>query len=117
MLKFLGMSLRGRGVANRWKYRQYGRRQPNQKERAMQPPNQTDEIKVIANIQRREKRAQIAADQTERDSIAWEMHQSGVTWEKVAEAIGFANGAIARRAALRYRQRTEVVIGMSEPQA
>ena len=83
----------------------------------MQPPNQTDEIKVIANLQRREKRAQTAMEQTERDCIAWEMHQSGITWEKVAEAIGFANGAIARRAALRHATRTEGVLTPQDPQA
>lgn len=89
----------------------------------MQPPNQTDEIKVIANIQRREKRAQTAADQSQRDCIAWEMHQGGATWEKVAEAIGFANGAIARRAALRHKAISDsdliagLVAGLSEPKA
>jgi len=100
VLKLVGMSFRGRGVANRWKARLYGRRQPDQKEQPMQPPNQTTEIKVLANLERRTKRSQ--TDPAERDRIALEMHQAGTTWEKVAEAIGFANGAIARRAALRH---------------
>lgn len=82
----------------------------------MQPPNQTDEIKVIANLQRREKRAQTAMDQKERDRIALEMYQAGTTWEKVAEAIGFANGAIARRAALRHHISLNPE-GIQDPQA
>lgn len=89
----------------------------------MQPPNPTSEMNLIANLQRREKRSRTATDQSQRDSIAWEMHKAGKTWQQVAEEIGYANGAIARRAALRYKAISDadliagLIAGLSEPKA
>lgn len=89
----------------------------------MQPPNPTSEMNLTANLQRREKRSQTATDQYKRDSIAWEMHKAGKTWQQVAEEIGYANGAIARRAALRYKaiSDADLIAGLSaalsEPKA
>lgn len=40
------------------------------------------------------------------DRAAWEAHQSGKTWALVARELRFANGSVARRAALRHAART-----------
>ena len=39
------------------------------------------------------------------DRAAWEAHQSGKTWAQVARLLQYANGSVARRAALRHAAR------------
>lgn len=41
----------------------------------------------------------------ERDAAADRLHGTGKSWREVAVELGYANGAIARRAALRHRSR------------
>jgi len=41
----------------------------------------------------------------ETDQRAWEAHQSGKTWAQVARELLYANGSVARRAALRHAER------------
>jgi len=62
---------------------------------------QTDEIvmRKQANEARKEKRNQIA----DLDKTAWLTYVELGSWNKAADALGFANGAVARRAALRHR--------------
>ena len=38
----------------------------------------------------------------ERDKQAWDAHQSGMTWAGVARLMHYANGSVARRAAMRH---------------
>jgi len=66
----------------------------------MQPP---DFRNVEANETRKTKRAEAADSTAERDALAAEMRAQGATWQAVADSIGYANGAIARRAALRHQ--------------
>ena len=48
------------------------------------------------------------------DEHAWEAHASGMTWAEVARKMHYANGSVARRAAMRHASR----LGLSEaPQA
>ena len=48
------------------------------------------------------------------DQHAWEAHASGMTWAEVARKMHYANGSVARRAAMRHASR----LGLSEaPQA
>lgn len=46
------------------------------------------------------------------DQQAWEAHASGMTWADVARLMHFANGSVARRAALRYA----TTVGATEPE-
>jgi len=39
------------------------------------------------------------------DRQAWEAHEAGQTWAAVAEAMHYANGSVARRAAMRHEAR------------
>lgn len=41
----------------------------------------------------------------ETDRQAWEAHEAGQTWAAVAEAMHYANGSVARRAAMRHAAR------------
>lgn len=45
-------------------------------------------------------------DTTTRDREAWHLHESGLTWSAIAEQMHYANGSVARRAALRHRDRS-----------
>lgn len=61
-----------------------------------------------ANEQRKTQRASVAATQHELDALAAEMYaQQGISWAEVAANLGYANGAVARRAALRHLGRTQ----------
>lgn len=46
-------------------------------------------------------------DTTQRDAEAWTLHCDGKTWSAIAEQMHYANGSVARRAALRHRDRTQ----------
>lgn len=45
----------------------------------------------------------------ETDRQAWEAHEAGQTWAAVAEAMHYANGSVARRAAMRHAARIGTV--------
>lgn len=68
----------------------------------MQPPTHLTEIKVAANEARKRRRAEAAANRADLDALAHELRAEGLTWDAIAERLGYANGAIARRAALRH---------------
>lgn len=44
-------------------------------------------------------------DTRDTDQQSWEAHQSGKTWAQVARELRYANGSVARRAALRHEAR------------
>jgi len=50
------------------------------------------------------------------DQQAWEAHASGMTWADVARLMHFANGSVARRAAMRYASAVGAVESTSEPE-
>lgn len=66
-----------------------------------------DPMKLILNRQQANANRRGIREATSGDlgKKAYELHQTLGSWEKVAEAIGYANGAIARRAALKYLDR------------
>ena len=70
----------------------------------MQPP---DNFIKIKNMDRKLKRSEAANSTSELDSLAAEMRATGVTWQVIAEQLGYANGAVARRAALRHQTRQQ----------
>lgn len=65
-------------------------------------PPQTDAEQILANDARKRRRMEAAQTTAELDALAYELRSEGLTWEAIAERIGYANGAIARRAALRH---------------
>lgn len=67
----------------------------------------TDEATVI-NAQRKKMREDAASTQEELDQLASELYAEVGSWAKVAARLGYANGAVARRAALRHVGRTQV---------
>jgi hypothetical protein len=67
-----------------------------------------DSEAAIANARRKDIRAQAASTQSELDSLAAELYAELGSWAKVAEQLGYANGAVARRAGLRHRGRMEI---------
>ena len=71
-----------------------------EKESFVQPP-----IVMSENIIRKAKRAEVATDTRSLDALAAEMRATGATWQAIADTLGYANGAIARRAALRHESR------------
>lgn len=73
-------------------------------ENPMQPP---DSFINIKNMERKSKRAEAANSTSDLDALAAEMRATGVTWQVIAEQLGYANGAIARRAALRHQTRQQ----------
>lgn len=60
------------------------------------------EDKIQANEARKRRRAEAATNRADLDALAHELRAEGLTWEAIAERLGYANGAIARRAALRH---------------
>lgn len=68
----------------------------------MLPPNPIIEQKTQANEARKRRRAEAATNRADLDALAHELRADGLTWEAIAERLGYANGAIARRAALRH---------------
>lgn len=70
----------------------------------MQPPESFIKIK---NMDRKLKRSEAANSTSELDALAAEMRAMGLTWQVIAERLGYANGAIARRAALRHQTRQQ----------
>ena len=70
-------------------------------EEAMQPLTEDTE-RAARNVARREKRTQMAASRAELDKLAHQMRADGRSYEAIAEELGYANGAIARRAVLRH---------------
>lgn len=50
------------------------------------------------------------------DQQAWEAHVSGMTWADVARLMHFANGSVARRAALRYATTVGALESTPEPE-
>lgn len=71
----------------------------------MQPPVVISQ-NISQNIIRKAKRAEAATDTRSLDSLAAELRATGATWQAIADTLGYANGAIARRAALRHESRT-----------
>lgn len=65
-------------------------------------PPQTNAEQILANDARKRRRMEAAQTTAELDALAHELRAEGLTWEAIAERIGYANGAIARRAALRH---------------
>ena len=63
------------------------------------------DMRPQANEDRRLKRASSAESIADLDALAAEMYASDKTWQEVAEILGYANGAVARRAAMRHRAR------------
>jgi hypothetical protein len=63
-----------------------------------------------ANMRRRNQRLEAASSQAELDALAAEMYAEVESWAKVADALGYANGACARRAGLRHKARTESTV-------
>ncbi len=59
----------------------------------------------VENQERKAKRAEAASNSRELDALAAEMRAMDLTWQVIAERLGYANGAVARRAALRHESR------------
>jgi hypothetical protein len=76
----------------------------------MQPLELDTEIveRTFANMDRRRKREQIATEGN-LDQKASELYNEVKSWAKVATQLGYANGAVARRAAMRYRVKNNLV--------
>ena len=53
-------------------------------------------------------------DTKETDQRAWEAHASGMTWAQVALEMHYANGSVARRAAMRHAARHGLTDGSAE---
>lgn len=69
----------------------------------MQPATTDPRLEAL-----RTKRASYGS-QTALEEAANRLHGEGHSWADVAETLGYANGAVARRAALRYRNRQTAV--------
>lgn len=76
------------------------------------PINQTQEESSVQpltvnneNQERKARRAEAASNSRELDALAAEMRAMNLTWQVIAERLGYANGAVARRAALRHESR------------
>ncbi len=63
------------------------------------------EMRPQDNKERRLKRASAAESISELDALAAEMRAMDLTWQVIAERLGYANGAVARRAAMRHLAR------------
>ncbi len=63
-----------------------------------------DEATQQANEDRKVKRSEFGATTAERDAKAWLLKSEGKTWAQVAAEMGYANGAVARRAGLRHAE-------------
>lgn len=72
------------------------------KENLMQP---LADLRPQANEERRLRRASAANSIVDLDQLAAEMRASNATWQVIADLLGYANGAVARRAALRHSAR------------
>jgi len=58
---------------------------------------------------RKSRRLQVAGgNQLVLDERTFDRHAAGESWAKVADVLGYANGSIARRAAMRHVARTTV---------
>jgi hypothetical protein len=64
--------------------------------------------RTFANMDRRKKRDEIATEGN-LDQKASELHDEVKSWANVARQLGYANGAVARRAAMRYRVKNNLV--------
>jgi hypothetical protein len=68
----------------------------------------TNVERTFANMDRKKKREQIATDGN-LDQRASELYDEVKSWAKVADQLGYANGAVARRAAMRYRVKNNLI--------
>jgi hypothetical protein len=56
-------------------------------------------------------------DTSQRDRQAHDLHAAGNTWAAVAEALHYANGSVARRAAMRHAERLKGETGVKDEPA
>lgn len=67
----------------------------------------TDIERTFANMDRKKRREQNSVDGN-LDQKASELYDELKSWAKVADQLGYANGAVARRAALRYKAKNNL---------
>lgn len=60
---------------------------------------------IAAAEARKQARAAFGETAAERDAEAFKRREAGATWAQIAVDMGYANGAVARRAALRHGER------------
>lgn len=68
----------------------------------------TNVERTFANMDRKKRRDQIATEGN-LDQKASELYDELKSWAKVADQLGYANGAVARRAAMRYRTKNTAI--------
>ena len=71
----------------------------------MLPPNPLTADRREAIEARKALRARFGDSPQVHDAQAASLRAAGATWQKIAEEMGYANGAIARRAAMRHAAR------------